>query len=32
MMSFLICVALMFLGSLITLLALWALLKFLEIK
>jgi len=32
MISFLICVALMFLGSLITLLALWALLKFLEIK
>ena len=32
MMSFLICVALMFLGSFITLLALWALLKFLEIK
>jgi hypothetical protein len=32
MMSFLICVALMFLGSLITLLVMWALLKFLEIK
>jgi len=32
MMSFLVCVALMLIGALITLVVLWALIKFLEIK
>jgi hypothetical protein len=32
MSSFLICIALMLIGSLITLVVLWALLKFLELK